>query len=169
MIGEDFCGAAEDGGVAVDGGVAGGHADAVGAEVAAEGEEFFVDEGLDRTGVDRAVACGEGAEVEGGGDEGFAGACGGIEDDVSAGEEVEDGFFLGWIEVHAAGGDDAEEAAEEIVRGGVARWWECVLERAVIHGDYEVGAGAGAEADWTRERMEERKRFSREGSEGWSS
>jgi hypothetical protein len=43
------------------------------------------------------------------------------------------------------------------------------LERAVIHGDYEVGAGAGAEADWTRERMEERKRFSREGSEGWSS
>src|SRR5690606_4240870 len=84
LVGEDLGGAAEDGGGRVYGGVAGHHADALGAEVAAEGEEFFVHQRLDRAGVDGAFAAGEGEEVGGGGDEGFAGAGGCIQDDITS-------------------------------------------------------------------------------------
>ena len=63
VIGEDFGGAAEDGGVAIYGGIPGGHADVLRSELLAEREEFFVDQGLDGTGVDRAAALGDGEEV----------------------------------------------------------------------------------------------------------
>ena len=52
-ISKDFGGAAKDGCAAVDGGVASHHADIFGAEVAAEREELFVDQRLNRTGIDR--------------------------------------------------------------------------------------------------------------------
>jgi hypothetical protein len=45
-IGEDFRGATEDGGVAVDRGVAGAEADVVGSELAAEGEPFSLTRAL---------------------------------------------------------------------------------------------------------------------------
>ena len=61
-VGEDFGGAAEDRGVAIDGGVAGAEADVFRAEFAAEGEPFLVDKGLDGAGVDGALALGEGLE-----------------------------------------------------------------------------------------------------------
>jgi hypothetical protein len=93
-VGEDFRSAADDRGVVVDGGVAGDHADVFRAEDVAEGEEFFVGERLDRDGVVRAAALAERFELEGEGDERFPGAGGGIEDDVVASEEFEDGFFL---------------------------------------------------------------------------
>ena len=72
LVGQDLGGAAEDGGIGVYGGVAGHHADALRAEVAAQGEELLVNQRLDRAGVDRAFAAGEGEEVGGRGDEGFA-------------------------------------------------------------------------------------------------
>ena len=93
-VSEDFRSAANDRGVVVDGGVAGDHADIFRAEDVAEGEEFLVGEGLDRDGVVRAATLAEGFELEREGDERFPGSCGGIEDNIVAGEELEDGFFL---------------------------------------------------------------------------
>ena len=118
-VGEDFGGAADDGRVVVDGGVAGDHADVFRAEHVAEGEEFLVGERLDRDGVIGAAALAEGLELQGEGDEGFAGAGGGVEDDVVAGEEFEDGFFLVVVGLGAGGGEVVEESVEDVVRGGV--------------------------------------------------
>lgn len=68
-VGEDLGGATEDGGVAIDRGIAGAEADVIGAKLTTESEPFFVDEGLDGAGVDGATTLGEGFEVERGGDE----------------------------------------------------------------------------------------------------
>jgi hypothetical protein len=121
-VGEDFGGATEDGGIAVDGGVAGAEADVVGAELAAEGEPFFVDEGFDGAGVDRTPALGDCLEMERGGDERFAGAGGGVEDDVFFVEQLEDGGFLGGIELQLARLDIIQKPAEQgiVVQGLVA-------------------------------------------------
>ncbi len=118
-VGEDFSGAANDRSRVVDGGVAGDHADVFRAEDVAEGEEFLVGEGLDRDGVVGAAALAEGFELEGEGDERFPGAGGGVEDDVVAGEELEDGFFLMVVGLGAGGGEVVEESVEDVVRGGV--------------------------------------------------
>lgn len=118
-VGEDFGGAADDGSGGVDGGIAGDHADVFGAEGFAEGEEFLVGEGLDGDGVVGSAILADRAEVHGGGDEGFAGAGGGIEDDVVAGEEFEDGLFLVVVGFDAGGDEVIEEGVEDVVRGGV--------------------------------------------------
>ena len=120
-VGEDFRGAADDRGVVVDGGVAGDHADVFRAEDVAEGEEFLVGERLDRNGVVGAAALAEGFELKGEGDERFPGAGGGVEDDVVAGEEFEDGFLLVVVGLGAGGGELVEEGIEDLVRGGVFR------------------------------------------------
>ena len=64
-VGEDLGGAADDGCVVVDGGVAGDHADVFRAEHVAEGKEFLVSERLDRDGVVGAAALAKGLELEG--------------------------------------------------------------------------------------------------------
>ncbi len=118
-VGEDFGGAADDRGVVVDGGIAGDHADVFRAEHVAEGEEFLVGEGLDRDGVVRAAALAEGFELEGEGDEGFPGAGRGVEDNVVAGEKLEDGFLLMVVGLGVGGGEVIEEDVEDVVRGRV--------------------------------------------------
>ena len=118
-VGEDFRGAADDRGVVVDGGVAGDHADVFGAEDVAEREEFLVGERLDRDGVVGAAALAEGFELEGEGDERFPGAGGGVEDDVVAGEEFEDGFFLVVVGLGVGVCQVIEENVADVVRGGV--------------------------------------------------
>jgi hypothetical protein len=125
-VGQDLGGAAKDGGMRVHGGVAGHHADVFGAEIAAEGEELFVDEGFYRAGVNRAAGRGrrvgaEFLEVKRGGDEGFAGAGGRGEDDVGAGEEFEHGLLLLGVKLHAAFGHDREETREDGVGIGGRR------------------------------------------------
>ncbi len=120
-VGENFRSAADDRGVVVDGGVAGDHADVFRAEDVAEGEEFLVGERLDRDGVVGAAALAEGFELEREGDEGFPGAGGGVEDDVVAGEEFEDGFFLVVVGLGAGGSEVVEEGVEDLVRAGVFR------------------------------------------------
>ena len=117
-VGEDLGGAADDRRVAVDGGIAGDHADVFRAEHVAEREEFLVGERLDRDGVVGAAALAEGFELKGEGDERFPGAGGGVEDDVVAGEEFEDGFFLVVVGLGAGGGEVVEEGVEDVVR----RW-----------------------------------------------
>jgi len=118
-VGEDLGGAADDRGGVVDGGIAGDHADVLWAENVAEGEEFLVGERLDRDGVVRAAALAEGLELESEGDEGFSGAGGGVEDDVVACEEFEDGFFLVVVGLDFGGGQVVEEDVEDVVRRGV--------------------------------------------------
>jgi len=118
-VGEDLGGAADDGRVVVDGGVPGDHADVFRAEDVAEGEEFLVGERLDRNGVVGAATLAEGFELEGEGDKGFPGTGGGVEDDVVAGEELEDGFFLVVVGLGAGGGEVVEEGVEDVVRRGV--------------------------------------------------
>ena len=81
-VGEDFGGAAQDGRVVVDGGVAGAQADVVRAKITAKSHEFLIHQGLDGAGIDRAFALGNGLEMEGGGHEGFPGAGGGVKDDI---------------------------------------------------------------------------------------
>ena len=83
VVGENLGGAAEDRGVAIYGRVAGGHAHVIRPEVAAEGEELLVDERLNGAGVHGAPPFGQRAEMEGGGDERFARAGGGVEDHIA--------------------------------------------------------------------------------------
>ena len=59
-VGQDFGGAAQDGRVAIDRGVAGAEADVVRAEFAAEGHALLVDQRLDGAGVDRSAGPGRG-------------------------------------------------------------------------------------------------------------
>jgi hypothetical protein len=68
-VGEDFGGAADEGRVGVDGGVAGEHADVVVAELLAQFEELLGHERFDGRGVEGGALVGEGVEVRGGGDE----------------------------------------------------------------------------------------------------
>ena len=117
-VGQDFRRATEDGGVAVDGGVAGAEADVVRAELAAEGHEFLIDKSLDRAGIDGAPSLGDGLEMEGGGHERFARAGGGVEDDVLLLEQFEDGRFLGGIEPEPQPFGVFEEKAQQHVVGG---------------------------------------------------
>ena len=125
-VGEDLGGAADDGGVGIDGGVAGDEADVLGAEGLAEGEELFVGEGLDGDGVVAGAAEAESAVVEGGGDEGFAGAGGGVEDDVFAFEEFEDGVFLVVVGLDSG----LDEVVEKVLEG-------------LLGSDGRVGLGEG--------------------------
>jgi hypothetical protein len=56
----------------------------------------------------------EGFELEG--DEGFPGAGGSVEDDVVAGEEFEDGFFLVVVGLGVSGREVVEKGVEDVVR-----------------------------------------------------
>ena len=76
-------------------------------------------ERLDRDGVVGAAALAEGFELEGEGDEGFPGASGGVEDDVVADEEFENGFFLVVVGLGVCGGEVFQKNVEDVVRGGV--------------------------------------------------
>ena len=97
-VGEDFGGAAEDGRVAVDRGVAGAQADVVRAELAAQRQPLLVDQRLDGAGVNRALALGDGLEMQRRGHQRFARAGGRVEDDVLLLEQLQDGRFLRRIE-----------------------------------------------------------------------
>lgn len=118
-VGEDFGGATNDGGFGVDGGVAGDEAYVFGAEGLTEGEEFFVSEGFNGDGVVAGASEAESTVVKGCGDEGFSGTGGGIEDDVFAFEEFEDGIFLMIIGFDAG----LEEVGEEVFEGLVGGEW----------------------------------------------
>ena len=126
---EDLGGAAKDGRVAVDRGVAGAEAHVVWAELAAEGEKLLVHQRLDGTGVDGALALSQRLEVQRGGDEGFAGAGGGVEDDVLLLEKFEDGRLLRGIQLQPARGDVVEEAPEQGVVAGTPIAREEVIKR----------------------------------------
>ena len=66
-----------------------------------------------------AVGCLEKNDEEGEGDQRFAGTSGGVEDDVVAGEEFEDGFFLVVVELDFSIREVVEKGVEDVVRGWV--------------------------------------------------
>ena len=61
----------------------------------------------------------EGFELECEGHQRFSGTGRGVEDDVVAGEELEDGFFLVVVGCRVGGGEIIEENVKDVVRGGV--------------------------------------------------
>jgi hypothetical protein len=97
-IGQNLGGAAEDGRVAVDRGVAGGEPHVLGTEFPAEREPLLVDQGLDGAGIDRTAALGEGLEMQDGSHQGLARARRRVEDDVLAFEELQRRRLLGRIQ-----------------------------------------------------------------------
>ena len=117
-VGEDFRGAADDRRVAVDGGIAGDHADVFRAEHVAEREELLVGERLDRDGVVGAAALAERFKLERERDERFPGAGGRVENNIVAGEEFENGFFLVVVGLGVGGREVFEKNVEDAVRGG---------------------------------------------------
>ena len=88
-------------------------------KIVAQREEFLVGQRLDRDGVIRTAALAEGLELERERDQRFAGAGGGVEDDVVAGEEFENGLFLMVVGFDFRGAEVVEEGVEDVVRGGV--------------------------------------------------
>jgi hypothetical protein len=81
----------------------------------AQGHELLVDQRLDRAGVDRPPALGEGLEVQCGGHERFARPRGGVEDDVPVLEQLEDGRFLGRVELEPPALGVFEKTSEQRV------------------------------------------------------
>ena len=69
----------------------------------------IIGERLDRDGVEGSAALAEGLELEGEGDQRFPGSGGGVEDDVVAGEEFEDGLLLMVVGCRIGGGEVIEE------------------------------------------------------------
>ena len=122
-VGQDFRRAAKNGRVAVDGGVARAEADVFRSELAAEGEPFLVDQGLDRAGINRAPALGQSLELHGRRHERFPRAGGRIQDDVFLLEQLQDGGFLGGIELQSPALRVFEKASQQhiIAAAPVAR------------------------------------------------
>ena len=96
-------------------GVAGDHADVLGSEDVAQGEELLRDQGLDRGRVVAALPAGHGLEVRGDCHQGLSGPGGGGQDDVVAGGQLHDGLVLGRVERHAAGFDPLGEPGVDVV------------------------------------------------------
>jgi hypothetical protein len=122
-VGQDLRRAAEDGRIAIDGGIPGGQAHVLRPQLAAEGHPLLVDERLDRRGVDGPAVVGQRREVQRGGHQRLARARRRVQDDVLALEQLEDRLLLGRIELQPLAGDVVEEAAEQLVaaRVGVVR------------------------------------------------
>ena len=72
QVGQDFRGAAEDRRSAVHARIARHHSHVFRTKISAEREELFVDQGLDRAGVDRTITGTERFEMERGSDQRFS-------------------------------------------------------------------------------------------------
>ena len=112
---DDLGGGADDGGRGIDRGVAGQHADVLGAEITAQREELLRYERLDRRGVEGAHPAGKGRDVGAERDEALARAGRRVHDHVRTGEDLEQRFLLGWVELEAPLGRPGEERLEGVV------------------------------------------------------
>jgi hypothetical protein len=89
-----------------------------GPKSSAQREELLADERLDRAGVERAAAAGTSSQVHRHGDQRLARAGRRVEDDVLAGEDLEDRLLLGRVELEPGLGHPVEEDLEDLVAGG---------------------------------------------------
>ena len=98
-VGQHLGGAADDRRVRVDRGVAGEHADVLGAEDVAQGEELLADQRLDRRGVEGAPALRRARRsARRSATSALAGAGGRRQDHVGAGDELDQRLLLGRVE-----------------------------------------------------------------------
>ena len=116
-VGQDLRRAAQQRGVAVDGGVARRQPHVLRAELPAQGHPLLVDQRLDGTGVDRAPPAGERREVQRERGQRLAGAGRRVQDDVPVLEQRQDRLLLGRIEGQAQPIDVVQEAVQQLVAG----------------------------------------------------
>ena len=128
-VGQDLRGAAEDGRVAVDRGVARAQADVVGTELAAERHPLLVDKSLDGAGVNRAVALGQRLEMQRRGDQRLARPGRGIQDDVLLIEQFQNRLFLRRVEVESLLLGIVEKPFEQEVVAGVVAPRQQIVKR----------------------------------------
>jgi hypothetical protein len=114
--GQHLGGAADDRGLGVDGGVAGHHADVGRAEDLAQREELLAHQGLDRRGVEAALAVGQRGEVRAGRDQGLARAGGGGQDHVRSHDDLDERLFLMRVQGEAAVLRPLGEGTEDGIR-----------------------------------------------------
>ena len=119
VVREDLGGAADDGRLGVDHGVAGDHAHVVAAEHVAELEEFLAHEGLDGCGVVGAAVGAHGHEAQAERDQALAGAGGGAQDHVAARGEVDERLLLVLPELEPARLHPTQEEVERLIGGDV--------------------------------------------------
>ena len=101
-IRKDFCRAADDGGVAVDGGIAGRKSHVFGAEFLAERHPLFVHERLDGACINASAVVYKAIEMEGEGDHRLSATGRRVEDNVLAVQKFQDCFFLGGVKRRSA-------------------------------------------------------------------
>ena len=118
-VGEDLGGADDHGGIAVDGGVAGDHADVVGPERCDHLEELLAHQRLDGRRVDRTLSLGDHRERTGKRDHRLPGSGRRGEHDIVATEDRDDRFLLVWIELETATLRPFEKGEQQGVGGGV--------------------------------------------------
>lgn len=121
LVGEDLGRAADDRSVAIDGAVAGDHADVLGAEDVDQLEELLAHERLDRCRVVAAASLGERDRVGGDGDEALAAAGRGGEHHVCFSDELEDRLLLRLVQRPPRAlrpGGDRVERGTRLERGG---------------------------------------------------
>ncbi len=112
-VGDDLRRRRDDGGLAVDGGVAGHHADVLGAEDLAQREELLAHQRLDGGGVEGALPAGHGDEVRRVGHHRLTrpGRC--RQDDVVAGKDAQCRLLLRRVQLDPAPADPTEETVED--------------------------------------------------------
>ena len=118
-VGENLGGADDHGCIAVDGGVAGDHADVVGAEGGDHLEELLAHQRLDGRRVDRTLSLGDHCERTGKRDHRLPGSGGRGEHDIVATEDRDDRFLLVRVELKATTLHPFEEGEQQGVGGGV--------------------------------------------------
>ncbi|MPM73573.1 hypothetical protein SDC9_120555 [bioreactor metagenome] len=117
-IGQDLGGAADDRRIRIHRGVAGDHADQIGAEIVHPAEELLADKGLDGRCVVDATAIGQRRDMRRGGDQRFSGPGRGGDDRVRAGHGRQQRIRLVGIERHALTHGPVFEGRVDVVRRG---------------------------------------------------
>ncbi len=141
-VGQHLGGAADDRRLGVDRGVAGQHADVLGAEDVDQREELLRDQRLDRRGVERAPPLGQRREVRAGGDQALPGAGRRGEDHVGAADQLDQRLLLRRVERQPLLADPGLEDVEQRVGVGSPVGGEAVEEwhRPVIVPDARPGS-----------------------------
>ena len=120
-IGENLRGAADNGRLRVDGGVAGNHAHVLGTKNIDQVEELLRHQRLNGGGVVGALTGRQAREVRGNSHSGLTRTGRGCQHHVMAGGDAQDGLVLGGVERHAAGRNPLSERLVDLFGGeGIA-------------------------------------------------
>ena len=112
---QDFRRAAKDGRIPIHRCVSRGDADIFRTKITTQGEEFFVHQSLNRTGVNAAFALGHGFEMQSRGNERFTRSGWGIENHIVPLEQFQNGLLLGWIQFQFPFGDIIQKTIQHLL------------------------------------------------------